>query len=67
MLSNYHLEQFEHAPKSKLMLKHICDIFENHTLLNKLAARRNCYTATMSSAEENFISLVAYDSYGCFS
>ncbi len=30
----------------------ICDIFERHTLLNKLAARRRFYTASMVEGEK---------------
>lgn len=51
-LSDTHLEQVHHAQTAKDMWKMIIDIFEKHTLLNKLAARRRFYTATMNDSEK---------------
>lgn len=50
-LSSQYLEQVCHAETAKQMWKLIKDIFEKHTLLNKLAARRRFYTATLSEGE----------------
>eukprot|EP00171_Calliarthron_tuberculosum_P001057 IDg1057t1 len=50
-LNDEHMEQVLHCTSARHMWKTICDIFEKHTLLNKLAARRNFYTATMTSNE----------------
>ena len=51
-LSDSHLEQVQHASSAKMMWQLILDIFEKHTLLNKLAARRRFYTATMHDDEK---------------
>ena len=51
-LSDTHLEQVQHAYSAKEMWILICDIFEKHTLLNKLAARRRFYTAKMHDTEK---------------
>ena len=51
-LSDDHLEQFQHAETAKEMWTLICEIYEKHTLLNKLAARRRFYTATMNDGEK---------------
>eukprot|EP00171_Calliarthron_tuberculosum_P004339 IDg4339t1 len=50
-ISDSHLEQVQHAVTAKEMWKMICDIYERHTLLNKLSARRKFYTATMKDGE----------------
>eukprot|EP00171_Calliarthron_tuberculosum_P021735 IDg21735t1 len=50
-LTHEHLEQVIHSESARHMWRILCDIFEKHTLLNKLAARRNFYTATMSPTE----------------
>ena len=50
-LSDTHLDQAQHAPTAKKMWSLICDIYEKHTLLNKLSARRRFYTATMLETE----------------
>lgn len=50
-LSDDHLEQVSHANTAKQMWSLISDIYEKHTLLNKLAARRNFYTAKMHDGE----------------
>ena len=51
-LSDEHLEHVIDADTAKEMWQSIMDIFERHTLLNKLAARRNFYTAVMLSNEK---------------
>eukprot|EP00171_Calliarthron_tuberculosum_P000924 IDg924t1 len=50
-LNDEHMEQVLHCKSARDMWQTLCDIFEKHTLLNKLAARRNFYTATMTSVE----------------
>lgn len=51
-LTDTHLEQVQHATSAKEMWAIICDIFEKHTLLNKLAARRCFYSASMDDNEK---------------
>ena len=51
-LGDDHLEQVQHASSAKEMWHFIADIFEKHTLLNKLAARRRFYTAKMGDTEK---------------
>ena len=51
-LFDSYLEQVQHASTPKEMWRLICDIFEKHTLLNKLAARRRFYTAKMHDNEK---------------
>ena len=51
-LSDTILQQVQHAESAKLMFKAICDIFEKHTLLNKLNARRKFFTAQMDDGEK---------------
>ena len=51
-LSDEHLEQVQHAATAKEIWKLISDIYEKHTLLNKLAARRAFYTAKMGENEK---------------
>lgn len=50
-LSGTHLEQVQHAQSAKEMWKLITEIFEKHSLLNKLAARHRLYTDTMNDKE----------------
>lgn len=50
-LSDHHLEHVRDVSTAKEMWLCILNIFERHTLLNKLAARRNFYTATMKEDE----------------
>lgn len=50
-LSDDHLKQVQHASLALTMCKLICVIFEKRTFLNKLAAWRKFYTASMSSDE----------------
>ncbi len=50
-LSNDMLENVREADSAKRMWKSIKDVFERHTLLNKLSARRKFYTASMEENE----------------
>ena len=50
-LSDDLLENVREVQSTKEMWKKICDVFQRHTLLNKLAARRKFYTATMGNNE----------------
>ena len=51
-LSDPHLEQVQHAPSAKEMWQLISEIFEKHTLLNRLTTRRLFYTAKMNDNEK---------------
>ena len=51
-LSDDHLEHVAQANNAKDMWKAILDVFQRHTLLNKLAARRKFYTVTMEEGEK---------------
>ena len=51
-LQDDHLEQVQHATSAKEIWNLISDIFEKHTLLNKLTARRQFYTAKMRETEK---------------
>ena len=51
-LSDEHLEHVRDASTAKEMWKAITDVFERHTLLNKLSARRKFYTVTMEKGEK---------------
>ena len=51
-LSDEHLEHVRECTSAKEMWKTLMDVFERHTLLNKLAARRNFYTVTMQEGEK---------------
>ena len=51
-LSDEHLSHVKDATSAKHMWTCIKDLFERHTLLNKLAARRRFYTATMEEGEK---------------
>ena len=51
-LSNEHLEHVSDVSSAKEMWHTILDVFERHTLLNKLAARRKFYTVTMEQGEK---------------
>lgn len=53
-LSDNHLEQVQQASSALAMWNLICDIFEKHTLLNKLAARRKFCIASISVGEKVF-------------
>ena len=46
-LSDAHVEHTRDIETAKEVWASICIFFERHSLLNKLAARRNYYTATM--------------------
>ncbi len=50
-LSDEMLENVREATSAKDMWNTICNVFERHTLLNKLAARRKFYTATKKEVE----------------
>ena len=51
-ISDAYLEQIAHGDTAKQQWQLILNIFEKHTLLNKLAARRRFYTATMKDDEK---------------
>ncbi len=51
-LSDNHLEKVQHALTAKDMWTCICDIYEKHTLLNQLTARRRFYTASMKESDK---------------
>ncbi len=51
-LSNRHFEQVQHASTAHAMWTSVCDIYEKHTLLNRLSARRRFYTAKMGETEK---------------
>ena len=50
-LSDDMLENVRDVTNTKDMWKKICDIFERHTLLNKLSARKKFYTAVKEENE----------------
>ncbi len=50
-LSDEHPEHFQEVHSAKDMWQCILNIFERHTMLNKLAARRKFYTVTMLADE----------------
>ena len=50
-LCDMHLEHVRDVSTAKEMWKSITDVFERHTLLNKLSARRKFYTITMEKGE----------------
>ena len=60
-LSDEHLEHVRDVPTAKAMWQAILNVFERHSLLNKLAARRNFYTVTMKNDEKvlSFINVCA--------
>ena len=51
-LSDEHLEHVREATTAKEMWDAILNVFERHTLLNKLAARRDFYTVKMNNEEK---------------
>ena len=51
-LSDEHLNHVRDVSSAKEMWTAIRNLFERHTLLNKLAARRRFYTATMQEGEK---------------
>ncbi len=51
-LSDEHLEHVRDVKTAKEMWKAITDVFERHTLLNELYARRKFYTVTMENGEK---------------
>lgn len=51
-ISDRHFEQALHAQTAKKMWNMIINIFEKHTLLNNLVARRRFYTVTLKEKEK---------------
>ena len=51
-LSDEHLEHVRETATAKEMWESILNVFERHTLLNKLSARRKFYTVTMEHGEK---------------
>ena len=51
-LSDEHLQQVWDVATANEMWETIMKVFERHTLLNKLSARRKFYTVTMESGEK---------------
>ena len=51
-LSDEHLEHVRDVETAKEMWTAIKNVFERHTLLNKLSARRKFYTVTMENGEK---------------
>ncbi len=51
-LSNKMLENVSHTKTALEMWQEICNVHKRHTLLNKLAARRDFYSATMKEGEK---------------
>eukprot|EP00171_Calliarthron_tuberculosum_P023570 IDg23570t1 len=51
-LSDEMLKNVSHTTTALEMWRKISNVYERHTLLNKLSARRNFYTATMFSSEK---------------
>ena len=60
-LSDEHHEHVRDVKTAKGMWRAIMDVFERHTLLNKLSARRRFYTVTMEKGEKilNYLNLAA--------
>ncbi len=50
-LSDELLENVREVSTAKVMWQAICDVFERHTLLNRLSARRKFYTASKQEGE----------------
>ena len=51
-LSDEHLEHVRDVETAKEMWAAIVNVFERHTLLNKLSARRKFYTVSMEKGEK---------------
>lgn len=51
-LSDEMLKNVEHTTTALEMWTEVCNVHQRHTLLNKLTARRDFYTATMRSGEK---------------
>eukprot|EP00171_Calliarthron_tuberculosum_P023586 IDg23586t1 len=51
-LSDEMLKNVSHTSTALEMWEEICNVYQRHTLLNKLSARREFYTATMQSGEK---------------
>ncbi len=54
-LSDEMLKNVCHTVTALEMWQEICNVHQRHTLLNKLAARRDFYTATMKSGEKMLV------------
>ncbi len=54
-LSDDILENVSHTTTALDMRLEICNVYQRHTLLNKLAARRDFYAATMKEAEKMLV------------
>ncbi len=54
-LSDEMLEDVSHTSTALEMWEEICNVHQRHTLLNKLAARRDFYTATMKKGEKMLV------------
>ena len=54
-LSDEMLKNVSHTTTALEMWQEICNVHQRHTLLNKLAARRDFYTATMKPGEQMLV------------
>ncbi len=54
-LSDEMLENVSHTSTALEMWEEICNVHQRHTLLNKLAARRDFYNATMKQGEKMLV------------
>ena len=54
-LSDEMLKNVAHTTTALEMWQEICNVHQRHTLLNKLAARRDFYTATMKPGEQMLV------------
>eukprot|EP00171_Calliarthron_tuberculosum_P002750 IDg2750t1 len=54
-LSNEMLKNVNHTTTALQMWQEICNVYQRHTLLNKLSARRDFYTATMLDGEKMLV------------
>ena len=54
-LSDEMLKNVRHTTTALEMWQEICNVHQRHTLLNKLAARRDFYTATMKQGEQMLV------------
>ncbi len=56
-LSDEMLKNVSHTSTALQMSEEICNVHQRHTFLNKLAARRDFYTATMQQGEKMLVSI----------
>eukprot|EP00171_Calliarthron_tuberculosum_P016921 IDg16921t1 len=54
-LSDEMLKNVSHTTTALEMWEEICNVHQRHTLLNKLSARRDFYTATMQDGEKMLV------------